>query len=100
MLVALQPIEAILLRTATEHHWLVELVTLLGQPDIETGGRAGALHHKALRIVEHTLDRLGIVRIGIMVLHLEGLVIHHNTGERQKLAELRHPLSAPITIPD
>src|SRR4029079_9237390 len=61
MLVALQTIEAILLRSATEHHWFVELVTLLGHPDIETGGRAGALHHKAMRIVEHTLDRLGIV---------------------------------------
>src|SRR6267378_978297 len=44
MLVALQPVVAILLCTATEHHRLIELVTLLGQTNVESGGRAGALH--------------------------------------------------------
>src|SRR6267143_5957608 len=39
MLVALQTIVAILLCSTTEHDWLVELVTLLGQTDVETGGR-------------------------------------------------------------
>src|SRR5215210_2486431 len=71
MLIALQPIEPVFFRAATEYNRLIELIALLGQTDVETGRRARALDDKAMRIVEDALSRLGIIRIGVMVLDFE-----------------------------
>jgi hypothetical protein len=51
-----------------------------------------------MRIVEHALDRLGVIRIGVMVFNLEGLVIHHHTSEWHEFTEFRNHFSALIPI--
>src|SRR5574338_1340852 len=90
MLVTLQPIEALLLCAAAERHRLLQLVALLGETDVETGGRRGAFYREAVRIMEHTLSGLGIIRIRIMVFGPERLVIDDDAAEGQEFAELRH----------
>ena len=45
-----------------------------------------------MRIVQHALNRLGVVRIGIGIFNLERLVVHHHAGkpaERRRLHALR-----------
>ena len=51
-----------------------------------------------MRIVEHALDRLGVIRVGIMIFDVEVLIVDHDTAEGHELAEFRNHVSALIPI--
>ena len=63
MLVALQPIVASLSAPPRKVTGFSSLSPFLAKPMLKTGGRGGALHREAVRVVQHAQDGLGIIRI-------------------------------------